>query len=163
MELENERLLNTIHKLCFSLIKRLEVVEKKSSDEVFVNAIITINQQCDVLLKEAEMLAKATEVKLPEDNILPFTKAWDDISKSKKDGASVRLMAALVYISLVNYLPELMFDLNDQKKANPEIQEIGNKFKSILEQSSENLKQFFSEKQVKKTQEKTDEEKPALQ
>lgn len=146
MNNSNTELLQTINKLCFWSASNFEKAEKMTKNSQFLSEIIKQSQEFDIIFKESEMLAKAMDITLKKSS--KNERIWSKIFAEKPNLISVRVISTILYLQIVNTIPELIFSLNDNENASTEVVELGQKLKVTMEQNEKNLKQYFNFKQT---------------
>lgn len=144
MKNENsEKLLNALGKNVSMAVQSLELIIPEVSDERFKEYLSKLNDEYNIVLTEAQMLAKANDMELKLTTPIEKAKLWTSIKLEMLMDKSVRKFATMIFLGTNMGIPDLIIAICDFGNASQEVLELAKKLKQIEEESDEKLKYFL--------------------
>ena len=144
MENQNsEKLLNAIGKNVAMAIQSLEIILPDIEDEKFKEYISKLNDEYNIIMNEAQMIAKANDINLKLTNPIEKAELWTSIKLKTIMDKSTRKFATMIFLGTNMGIPDLVIAICDFGDANTEVLTLAKKLKEIEEKSDEELKLFL--------------------
>lgn len=144
MKNENsEKLLNALGKNVSMAVQSLELILPEVNDEKFKEYLSKLNDEYNIILTEAQMLAKANDMELKLTTPIEKAKLWTSIKLEMLMDKSVRKFATMIFLGTNMGIPDLVIAICDFGDASKEVLELAKKLKQIEEESDEKLKYFL--------------------
>ena len=144
MKNENsEKLLNALGKNVSMAVQSLELIIPEVNDERFKEYLSKLNDEYNIVLTEAQMLAKANDMELKLTTPIEKAKLWTSIKLEMLMDKSVRKFATMIFLGTNMGIPDLIIAICDFGNASQEVLELAKKLKQIEEESDEKLKYFL--------------------
>ena len=144
MENQNsEKLLNAIGKNVAMAIQSLEIILPDIEDEKFKEYISKLNDEYNIIMNEAQMIAKANDINLKLTNPIEKAELWTSIKLKTIMDKSTRKFATMIFLGTNMGIPDLVIAICDFGDANTEVLTLAKKLNEIEEKSDEELKLFL--------------------
>ena len=144
MENENsQKLLNALGKNVAMAVQSLELILPDIKDEKFKEYISKLNDEYNIVLTEAQMIAKANNMQLKLTNPIEKAELWTSIKLKTLMDKSVRQFATMIFLGTNMGIPDLVIAICDFGDASQEVLTLAKKLKQIEEESDEKLKLFL--------------------
>ena len=144
MENENsQKLLNALGKNVAMAVQSLELILPDIKDEKFKEYISKLNDEYNIVLTEAQMIAKANNMQLKLTNPIEKAELWTSIKLKTLMDKSVRQFATMIFLGTNMGIPDLVIAICDFGDASKEVLTLAKKLKQIEEESDEKLKLFL--------------------
>ena len=144
MKNENsEKLLNAMGKNVSMAVQSLELILPEIKNEKFKEYVSSLNDEYNIILTEAQMIAKANEMELKMTNPIEKAELWTSIKLKMLMNKSTRQFATMIFLGTNMGIPDLIIAICDFGDASSEVLELAKKLKQLEEESDEKLKQFL--------------------
>ncbi len=143
MQKENEKLLNAIYKNCKMAIQSIETLLSDVEDEEFKAEISKQNSEYIVVCKECEMLAKANDLKIKDNNIIEKATLWTNIKINTITDKSCKHFAEMMFLGTNMGIPTLTFAICDCAICTEEVLLLAKKLLKMEEEFAERIKKYF--------------------
>jgi len=144
MNLEDVVVIKAKYKTCCLLTMSLDKALHKTLNKQFIDELIGQIEAYDIIFKECEMLAKATDINLNFKCNVKDQKILDMFNDGNKETFDVRKLSKIIYLQTVNALPEIIFALTDNTNASQELTELATKLKYNMENNEKTLKELLN-------------------
>ncbi len=139
----SQKLLNALGKNVAMAVQSLELILPEIKDEKFKEYISKLNDEYNIILTEAQMLAKANNMQLKLTNPIEKAELWTSIKLKMLIDKSVRQFATMIFLGTNMGIPDLIIAICDFGSASEEVLTLAKKLKQIEEESDEKLKLFL--------------------
>jgi len=140
---ETERLLQEISKNVAMATQSLDVIIPMVDDEKFKEYLSKLNDQYNLILSEAKMLADAIDVDLKMISKIEEAELWTAIKMKTMFDKSTRKFAQMIFLGTNMGIPNLIVAICDNKNATNESIVLAKKLKELEETSDETLKMYL--------------------
>lgn len=140
---ETENLLKEVGKNVAMAIQSLDLIIPMVDDEKFKEYLSKLNDQYNLIMNEAKMLADATEVDFKTITKFEQAELWTAIKMKAMFDKSTRKFAQMIFLGTNMGIPNLIVAICDNKNATNESIVLAKKLKEIEETSDETLKMFL--------------------
>lgn len=121
----------------------IEEVIKKTQNEKFKELISNQQNQYDLIAKEADVIAKANDVSLPDNNFFKKIKQIAMINLSLLANCTDRRIAEMMITGTVMGIIDAIKSIYDLEDSESEILALAKKLQTLQEKYVEDLKQYL--------------------
>ncbi len=139
----SEKLLNAIGKNVAMAVQSLEIILPDVQDEKFKEYLSKLNYDYNIIMTEAQMLAKANDMELKMTNPIEKAELWTSIKLKTMMNKTTRQFATMIFLGTNMGIPDLVIAICDFGDASSEIVTLAKRLKEIEEKSDEDLKLFL--------------------
>lgn len=139
----SEKLLNAIGKNVAMAVQSLEIILPDVQDEKFKEYLSKLNYDYNIIMTEAQMLAKANDMELKMTNPIEKAELWTSIKLKTIMNKTTRQFATMIFLGTNMGIPDLVIAICDFSDASSEIVTLAKRLKEIEEKSDEDLKLFL--------------------
>lgn len=141
--INSEKLLNALGKNVAMAVQSLEIILPDIKDQKFKEYISKLNDEYNIIMTEAQMLAKANDMELKLTTPLEKAELWTSIKLKTLTNKSTRQFATMIFLGTNMGIPDLIIAICDFGNASKEVVTLAKKLKEIEEKSDEELKLFL--------------------
>lgn len=140
----SQKLLNAIGKNVSMATQSIDLIMPDIKCEKFKEYLSKLNDEYNIILTEANMLAKAHDMDLKMINPIEKAELWTSIKLKTLMDKSTRQFATMVFLGTNMGIPDLIFAISDFDRADKSVITLAKKLKEIEEKSDEQLKLFLA-------------------
>lgn len=139
----SRKLLNAIGKNVAMAVQSLEIIMPDIKDDKFKTYVSSLYSDYNIIMTEAQMLAKAHDMELKLTTPLEKAELWTSIKLKTLMNKSVRQFATMIFLGTNMGIPDLIIAICDFGDASKEVVSLAKRLKEIEEKSDETLKMFL--------------------